>query len=356
MVLERRSGITVRSLGDFEKGREVPSDDAVESIAAALQFPAAFFYRVDLEEPSVAGVSFRSLKSMTAGQRDAALAAGALAFELSQWIDARFQLSDIDVPDLRDYEAKEAALVLRHHWGIGIRPIPVGMMIPLLESKGIRVFSLAERAKQIDAYSLWYHNVPFVFLNTMKTVEHSRMDAAHELAHLVLHRRGARHGRDAEKEAKTFAAEFLMPRDSVIGVVPKLTGPSFQQLAQLKRNWGVSLAALAMRLNHIGLLNDWSYRMIYIELSRYGRAREPFGSQERETSAVLAKVLAMSKETGTTKADIARDLDLYTEDLDDLVFGLSLTGVDGGNRKKDAGAEGRRSQLKLVSGPSPNET
>ena len=347
-MLERRSAVTVKSLGDFEKGRAVPSDDTVEQLAAALRFPVSFFYRDDLEEPSLSGVSFRALKSMTSGQRDAALAAGALAFELSAWIDARFQLSDIDVPDLRDYEAAEAAIVLRNRWAIGVRPVGIGSMIPLLESKGVRVFSLAERAKQIDAFSLWFRDIPFVFLNTMKTVEHTRMDAAHELAHLALHRHGTRHGRDAEKEARIFAAEFLMPKESVVGVVPRLTGPSFAQLAQLKRNWGVSLAAMAWRLNQLGLLNDWAYRGVCIELSKYGRAREPHPIPEPETSAVLSRVLAMSKETGTTKPDIARELDLYTEDLDDLVFGLSLTGIAGGQPKASADAEQLRSQFRVV--------
>jgi Zn-dependent peptidase ImmA (M78 family) len=348
VLLERRSGLSAKILGEFEKGRAVPSDDAVESLAACLQFPASFFYRTDLEEPSARGVSFRALKSMTAGQRDAALAAGALAFELSEWIDTHFQLGEIDVPDLRDYEAAEAALVLRNRWAIGVRAIGIGGMVPLLESKGIRVFSLSERAKQVDAYSLWYHDVPFVFLNTMKTTEHTRMDAAHELAHLVLHRRGARHGRDAENEAKVFAAEFLMPRASVVGLVNRLNGPSFNQLAQLKANWGVSLAALAMRLNRLGLLNDWAYRGICIELSKYGRAREPYGTDIRETSAVLAKVLSMAREGGTTRADIARHLDLYIGDLDALMFGLDIKCVDGGDRTKDAAAEERRSRFRVV--------
>ena len=34
----------------------------------------------------------------------------------------------------------------------------------------------------MDAYSFWRRGVPYVFLNTMKSAERSRMDAAHELA------------------------------------------------------------------------------------------------------------------------------------------------------------------------------
>jgi Zn-dependent peptidase ImmA (M78 family)/DNA-binding XRE family transcriptional regulator len=345
VTLERRAGITVKSLGDFEKGRAVPSVDALASIASVLHFPISFFYREDLEEPTVSGVSFRSLKSMSAGKRDAALAAGALAFELSEWIDTQFELEAVDVPDLREYDPTEAALVLRNHWGIGVRPI--GNMIHLLESRGVRVFSLSERGKEIDAFSLWYQDAPFVILNTMKTAEHSRMDAAHELGHLVLHRHGAPQGRDVEKDAKEFGSAFLMPTESVKSVVPRLVGASIPQLTQLKRNWGVSVAALAHRLYHLDLLTEWSYRGVCIELSKYGRTREPNG-MERETSLVLAKVFALLKETGTTRADVAKKLDLYTEDVDALIFGLSLTALpENGHASRDAAAVERRRQFKV---------
>ena len=347
VTLEQRVGISAKTLGDYEKGRAIPTEDALESIASVLRFPVMFFYRADLQEPKEDGVSFRSLSTMRAGQRDAALAAGALAFELSTWIDTEFELETPDLLDLREYDPAQAAVMLRNYWGYGVRP--VGNMIHLLESKGVRVFSLAERGRQIDAFSLWYQDAPFVFLNTMKTVEHSRMDAAHELGHLVLHRHGAIRGRDVESDAKTFAAEFLMPRDSVIGVVPRLTGPSMPTLAQLKRNWGVSLATLAMRLNKLGLLPDHSYRVICIELSKYGRTREPNPIAERETSAVLAKVFDMLRETGMTKADVAKKLDLYTEDLDALIFGLGQMALSEaqGHASPDAEAEARRRQFKV---------
>ena len=219
-----------------------------------------------------------------------------------------------------------------------------------MESRGVRVFSLSERNKEVDAYSLWFRDLPFVFLNTMKTIEHSRMDAAHELAHLVMHRHGAFQDRDVEKDAKAFGSAFLMPKESINGVVKtKLTGPSLHQLAQLKKNWGVSLAALAHRLNQLALLPDWSYRGICIELSRYGRRREPDGMNQPETSSVLAQVFAMLKESKTTQADVAKALGLYTEDLEQLIFGLSVTAIAAGNRSvPDAEAQKRRQQFKLV--------
>ena len=343
--LGRQCGLTPKALGDFEASRLVPSAGTIEAIASVTRFPATFFERSDTDEPTKDGVSFRSLARMTAGQRDAALAAGAIAFELSAWIEHRFELPTPKLPDLREFEPAEAAMALRARWGIGQRPI--GNMVHLLESEGVRVFSLAERGNRIDAYSLWHRDIPFVFLNTIKTAEHSRMDAAHELGHLVLHRHGVPRGREVEKDAQGFAAAFLMPEGDVRAAIPKLITPSLHQLARLKLRWRVSLAALAHRLYRLNLLSEWSYRGVFVQLSKYGRSREPNGI-EKETSQVLAKVFGASKNGGVSKSDAARQLDIYSEDLDSLVLGLCMTGVSGrGHSLPNSEADDRRSNFKV---------
>jgi Zn-dependent peptidase ImmA (M78 family) len=75
----------------------------------------------------------------------------------------------------------------------------------MFSAGGIRIFSLAIDAREVDAFSLWKAATPFVFLNGNKSSEHSRYDAAHELGHLVLHHHGTPQGRDAEREADAFA-------------------------------------------------------------------------------------------------------------------------------------------------------
>src|SRR3546814_19715675 len=88
-------------------------------------------------------------------------------------------------------------------------------MVHLLESRGIRVFSLSENTKEVDAFSVWRDDAPYVFLNRFKSAERSRYDAAPELAHLCLHKHGgaAAEYRDSsgENEANAFAGAFLMP-------------------------------------------------------------------------------------------------------------------------------------------------
>lgn len=314
VTLAGRAGITTRSLYDIETGKVDPLPETLSALAEVTRFPVEFFYRPEVEAPTPDAASFRSLRSMTAGQRDSALAAGAIAFEISQWINSRFELPTPSLPDLREYEPEAAAVALRAHLSIGERPI--GNMIHLLESIGIRVFSMTQD-RRVDAFSLWHHGVPFVFLNTVKTAEHSRMDAAHELGHLVLHRHGARWGRDIEKDAQLFGAAFLMPTASVEAM--RMVVPSLDHLLQLKKPWRVSAAALAHRMHALGRLSPWNYRTICIQLSKRGRTTEPEGI-DRETSQVMAKVFGATG--GASKNAVAQDLCLQQSEVEALVFGL----------------------------------
>jgi Zn-dependent peptidase ImmA (M78 family) len=337
------SCISTRSLLNYEVGTEVPTPETLATIARALDFPVEFFKGPDVELLTTINVSFRALSSMKARQRDAALAAGSIAMDLTRWIDERFGLPKPNVPDLRHLGPEEAAVALRSHWGQGERAVK--SMVHLLEANGVRVFSLAERCVEVDAYSFWKAGTPFVFLNTMKTAEHSRFDAAHELGHLVLHAHGSPRGREAEQQANTFAAAFLMPRASVIAHAPRM--PSLDTLIHLKRGWNVSVAALTRRLHELGLLTDWHYRMLIIEIGQRFRKAEPNGISH-ETSQLLHKVFANLKDEGMTKADVARALRITTTDLDSLVFGLVMTQVDGG-RPSGSVPSPRAGDLRLVS-------
>jgi Zn-dependent peptidase ImmA (M78 family) len=194
-------------------------------------------------------------------------------------------------------------------------------MIKLLETKGVRVFSLAENTKNVDAFSCWRNDEPYVFLNTFKSTERSRFDAAHELGHLVLHKHGgAKQGRSAEFEAHLFAASFLMPQADVLAVIPFVT--SLDQIVRAKVRWGISVAALAYRLHKLNLLTDWQYRMFCIQINRRYGTDEP-NSLPPERSSVWQMVLTELWKDGITKAHIAGKLCIPTDEMENLLFGLT---------------------------------
>ena len=320
-------GITTRALTFYLAGEREPAAEMVQRMAQALEFPADFFYAPEIVEPSLDSVSFRALSAMTAKQREKVLSAAAIAVQLDDWIHERFDLPAPDVPRLRREDPEAAAEAIRDAWGLGQKRVP--NMIHLLEKQGARVYSLAEDCAEVDAFSFWRDGAPFVFLNTMKTPEHSRMDAAHELGHLVLHAWGGPSGRAAEEEAKTFGSAFLLPRRSVVADAPR--PGNVKQIIKAKHRWNVSAMALAYRMAKLGILSEWQARTIYSQLGQLGyRTGEPdTKGKPRETSQVLAKVFDALRAEGISRAVVAREMSVTTQELNSAIFGLVLTQMSG---------------------------
>ncbi len=367
--LAKYIGVTERSISAYESGDQEPEASTLRKISEALRFPEAFFFGDDMEIPSPDAASFRSMSKMTSSQRDSALGAGAVALLLNQWIEARFDLPAADVPDLgreraslptgaidslskepESYPSSQAAQdpeaaaeMLRVHWKLG--ELPIKNVVALLELKGIRVYSLAIDAKEVDAFSMWRGGRPFVFLNTFKSAEHCRFDAAHELGHLVLHRHAHPQGPDLEREANAFASAFLMPRASVLAMAPR--APTLPTLIKYKKQWAVSVAALNYRLHALGLTSDWTYRTLCIQLAQEGfRTMEP-ESVTHEKSVLLEKVFSALRDEGLSKAAVARQLSISVEEINELTFGLMLN-VLKGNSQGVPGLKSSRAQLRLV--------
>lgn len=343
-ALADAAGISTRSLSKYERGEAEASPFTIARLADALRFPVAFLYGDTLDEPTVDGVSFRSLSRLSARERDQSLASGALALRFADWIGERFDLPDPDVPRYDGIDPENAAEAVREQWGLGERPI--SNIVHLLEAHGVRAFSLVEECHDVDAFSFWRGSLPYVFLNTIKTVEHSRADAAHELGHLVIHAHGGPSGRAAEHEAHAFAAAFLMPRNSVLARVPR--GATLSQIIAAKGHWKVAAVNLARRAHHLGLLTEWQYRNICIALSKRGRANEPRAIRKQETSQVLAKVLRALRDEQLSPASLARTLDIPADELSKSTFGLMLRSVEGDPRPAPVSAPTQRPALRVL--------
>ncbi|MFJ4210468.1 XRE family transcriptional regulator [Paenarthrobacter sp. NPDC089675] len=271
-------------------------------------------------------VFFRARRRSSAAQKHAATSAARTGVELYSFLLQHFALPDLSIPDLAPLEPRQAAQQLRAEWGLGIDPLP--NLVRLAEAHGVRVLTLPDGAKEVDAFSLWEDGVPFVFLSTMKTAERSRFDLAHELGHLVLHAgldMSLTSERNAEKEADQFASELLMPRVLLRSMVGR--EPSVESLLRLKAHLGVSAMALAYAFHKGSIYSDWSFRQACIELSRRGyRSGEPDGML-RETSRVFAVVLPALRRSKGGPDEIARHLGISSGELHGLTFGQALSVV-----------------------------
>ncbi|WP_372351876.1 helix-turn-helix domain-containing protein [Streptomyces sp. KL116D] len=343
--LARRSGFSAQSITAFENHRKVPSKETLSSLAAALHYPLAFFEAPRPAELQLDAVSFRAPSKMTAMERDSALTSGTAAMSLNAWLEGLFKLPRPNLPTCPHLNPEEAAERVRAFWGVGEEPLP--NTVHLLEANGVRVFSLPSDCLDIDAFSTIESGTPYVFLNTRKTGERGRFDAAHELGHLIMHcEHRIPHGRNSEGEANDFASAFLMPRAGILA--QQLHGASVERILSAKRRWGVSAMALAYRLRKLGLLSEWRYNQAAKELARRGyRRSEPDSALSRESSQLLSKVFeALRGPLKMSPADVAAELTIFPEELNEYVFGLVPAAVQGG------GEQGPpvRPELRLVTG------
>ncbi len=328
LALAEAVEIAARNIHRYEDGELRPTQDTLARIAQFLDFPQSFFVRPPPPE-FAERVSFRSLSTLTKKKQAAVLAAGTIAVELSAFLDSHLRLPDPNLPGCRGQDAEGAVAVLRAHWGLGNKPIT--NMVQLLEKNGVRVFSLVGDQKEVDAFTVRHDEVPFVFLNTLKSAERGRFDAAHELGHLVLHEHGSWTGKEVEREADAFASAFLMPRADVIAHHSPL--PKLDNLIEKKQRFGVSVGAYARRLRDLELIATWHYKDLCVQISKRGyRKHEPKG-RRRETSQLLLKAFTLLKEKkGITRPQVAAELGITNDELSRLLFGLTLSSIEGSSR------------------------
>lgn len=346
-ALAEKVRLTPRMVSEYEKEycTSVPPQATIEAFASALNYPETFFLDDDpIEEVSKDIVSFRSLKSMKAAQEHAAIGAGQLGVLINNFFEQRFTMLEPNLPDFRGVEPEIAAQALREEWGIGVSSI--GNMIHLLEKNGVRVFSLAENTQDVDAFSFWKGGTPFVFLNTQKSAERSRFDAAHELAHLVLHKHGTPQGRDAEAEADRFASSLLMPRSTILPY--KGRNITIESILRLKHNWRVSAFALIVQMKNTGVLSEWQYKSLVITASKLGLRTKEIDGIQREDSHVIKRIFEVWKQEGFTLVDFANVLSLPVDEISGLLFRHSVIVGNTDKRRVSISPNSQAPHLQLV--------
>lgn len=343
-ALAEKVGMSSRMVSEHEKDycKHVPQEETVEAFSRALNYPASFFLDPDpIEIVDRDTVSFRSLKSMRAAQEHAAIGAGQIGVMINDYFESRFNLPIANLPDFRGVEPEVAAEALREEWELGT--LSIGNMIHLLEKNGIRVFSLSENTQDVDAFSFWKGETPYVFLNTKKSGERSRFDAAHELGHLLLHKHGIPQGKDVEAEADRFASALLMPKLTILPY--KGRNITIESVLSLKVKWKVSAMALIVQMKNVGVLSEWQYKSLIITASKMGLRTNEINGIERERSLVIDKLLKAMGSEGITIKKLAEHLCLPMDEVSALLFCLGVIKTE---QRCVAVQSGERPSLVLV--------
>lgn len=328
-------GVTSRTVANYEEVGAPVSKAAV--LADALQVMPSFFsvspHAPLIEDLSEGQVWFRSLRKSTVRQRRSAVGHGRNALLFFRWIEDHFRLPECDLTfaDSAGMRPDLAATMLRAILGYGENPLPE--MTSLAEAHGIRLFSLPTVGREIDAFNFMFDGVPYIAVDTSKTAERVRFDIAHEIGHLMMHEMvsedvAAAGTRDIEGEAHSFAANLLMPKRRVLGMVP--THASVSQIVAAKRYFKVSAMAMARRAYEMGRLSEWEYRQACSELTVQGyKSGEPRGLRP-EQSKVFRFVADTNRQKGISVSTVSEETGLVPKELHGLSFG-NIWAVTGGN-------------------------
>lgn len=285
--LARRSGFTQGYISKVEHEVIVPSEDAIERLAATLEWPASFFSRTDrvygfgtacMYHRRRASLSVGTLRSVQAMVNVVRISLGPLIREIE--IDTEIRFPALDIDDF-DGDAPRIASMVRGSWQLPLGPID--NLAQTLEAAGGIVYRVDFGTRLLDAVS---HRVPgmppLFFVNAAAPADRVRYSLAHELGHVVMH---AFPTRDMEAEAQRFASEFLMPAETIRG---QLIGINVERAAQLKPYWRVSMQALILRARDLGCITRKSASRLFMQMSSLGyRMTEPVAIAPEEP--VLAK-------------------------------------------------------------------
>lgn len=325
-------GVSRQAVSLYEKGEVTPGPEVLDRLAQVLNVPEVFFRRPP-RGAAIGTVFYRSFASATKAARTRAERRYGWLKEIVNYIEDFVEVPEVDFPDaatdpltLRTGDIERIALEVRKDMGLSTAPVP--NMVLLLENRGAIVSRCVVGTETLDAFSEWSQEEvrPYFILSSDKdSAVRSRLDAAHELGHMVLHRHV--HPSvltDKEKfdlleaQAYRFAGAFLLPAKEFSD---DFFYPTLGELKRLKERWGVAMAAVIMRCQELDLLPASEITRLWVAMGRSGwKKREPLDDEmEPEQPRVLRESLELLVEEGAqTRSQIRDALPFSERDLEEL--------------------------------------
>lgn len=328
-------GVSTTAISQYEHGRVSPRPEVMSAIAEKLNLPVSFFLRPVPAEHEESALFWRSLSSATKQARTKAKRRFGWLKEIVAYLREYLDLPEVHLPtfnlpkdilQLTGNDIEELARDCRQFWNIGDGPI--ADIVLFMESNGVIVSRGKLEAEKLDAFSQWkvIDDAPYVFLTSDKmSAARSRLDAAHELAHLVLHRnvqsRQVANGkvhRILEWQAFRFGSAFLLPSSSFMN---ELWSPTLDAFRSLKDRWKVSIGAMTKRCEELGMIDEEQARRMWMNYGRRGwRTEEPLDDRiPVEKPRLLSRSIELLiNERVKTREQILVDLPYAQPDIEEL--------------------------------------
>lgn len=276
--------ISAQAISKYEADKMMPSSAVLVSLGKVLGVSLDFLMGGQVE--ALSGIEFRKHSDTSAKDR---AQAEAIVIEMLEDYLAIENILDLAPPadpfgnlvtdQVESFEAiDDIARALRREWKLGIDPIP--SMAVLLEDKGIKVIE-ADLPERFDGLACDVQrgndqpDTEVVVVSSRTNIERKRFNLAHELAHRVIRATGnASIG--LEKAMNRFAGAFLIPTEHLVGEVgAQRNGTTYHEIIRLKRFYGVSAAAMLMRLGQVGILPQNRIEYAFRTYARSWRSQEP---------------------------------------------------------------------------------
>ena len=343
-LARRRSGLSLRSLssamdgtvsaqaiGKYERGEMMPSSTVSIALAEALDVPVSYLLsptRVTLES-----VEFRRPTSTRAKER------ASVEAQVLDYVDRYLQVEEIlgistaryELPAGAPYpisdvvDAEDAACRLRDSWNLGRGPIPD--MTELLEERGIKVFFLALpglvdglscRVRRVDG-----DDVPAVVSSSGPSLERKRFTIAHEVGHMVL---DVPSTVDAERACQRFAGAFLAPGEELIRELGRHRHNfGFPELIEIKHMFGISAAALVLRMRDLRIITDATVTAIFAGIGCTWKTDEPVPLERADDHSRFRRLCSRAlAEQEISQSKAAELLRLKVSEIEDIMAGANV--------------------------------
>jgi Zn-dependent peptidase ImmA (M78 family)/transcriptional regulator with XRE-family HTH domain len=285
-------GISGMAISRYEDGQDKPLRGRLTLIAECLGFPEEFFLRSGWQE-NIEPVFWRSRATESKHAREMTEQRLRWACEIFNFLEEEvtfpeFSMPELNLPDdfrlITSETIELASEQIRHAWNLKNRPVPDVTLA--LENAGIPVINLDIPTDKQDGFCFYSEKLrrPIVGINTYNiSCARARYDASHELGHCVLHSKVTpQQEKDPalkkliEQQAHRFAGAFLFPRSAFLAEVGQ---PSLYYFCDLKKKWGMSIAAMVFRADDLGLIDKTEKALLYQSMGKKrwrGPLQEPF--------------------------------------------------------------------------------
>lgn len=320
------------TIANYEKGRSVPPHAILVALAAIYERSLDWFLAAG---PSLEGVRYRNLKSKVK------VSDRAWYESLAQkWLEA-YQRVETYLGNSLATDAKpisisqessdlEIAASLRQAFEIGDEA-PVESVISCLERLAVRTIELPTDLA-IDGFAARFGSEYAVVLNSNTSNDRCRMDAAHEMCHVILGDCDSDSAETKEVEQRAFriASYFLLPPSQLDAA---FKGKSLVKMVQYKERFGISLAAMVYRAQESKLITSHEATWLWREFSMRGWRKNEPGYVRPDRAIRFEDMLDSAITQKRMTWQLAESITgINQEELRQrLVLAMGIAAVEGGN-------------------------